>query len=131
MVVLVLFFFFKQKTAYEVRISDWSSDVCSSDLAGLEGGAIDDFLVPVAVRGVPEMLAKKAGIGEGAVADSLGATLGHAGAAHALVMLAAALESAQAGERILLASFGQGCDLLLFEVTAAIGSVKPRLGVSG
>src|SRR3546814_2940405 len=27
-------FFFKQKTAYEVRISDWSSDVCSSDLAG-------------------------------------------------------------------------------------------------
>src|SRR3546814_8207521 len=30
--VLVLFFFFKQKTAYELRISDWSSDVCSSDL---------------------------------------------------------------------------------------------------
>src|SRR3546814_1294915 len=29
----VLFFFFKQKTAYEMRISDWSSDVCSSDLA--------------------------------------------------------------------------------------------------
>src|SRR3546814_6305841 len=28
-----LFFFFKQKTAYEMRISDWSSDVCSSDLA--------------------------------------------------------------------------------------------------
>src|SRR3546814_8849902 len=27
------FFFFKQKTAYEMRISDWSSDVCSSDLA--------------------------------------------------------------------------------------------------
>src|SRR3546814_2655561 len=29
---LVYFFFFKQKTAYEMRISDWSSDVCSSDL---------------------------------------------------------------------------------------------------
>src|SRR3546814_2334125 len=28
------FFFFKQKTAYEMRISDWSSDVCSSDLPG-------------------------------------------------------------------------------------------------
>src|SRR3546814_10023208 len=28
----VMFFFFKQKTAYEMRISDWSSDVCSSDL---------------------------------------------------------------------------------------------------
>src|SRR3546814_2808071 len=33
-VVLCLFFFFKQKTAYEMRISDWSSDVCSSDLLG-------------------------------------------------------------------------------------------------
>src|SRR3546814_15764721 len=30
--VLFCFFFFKQKTAYEMRISDWSSDVCSSDL---------------------------------------------------------------------------------------------------
>src|SRR3546814_7966583 len=29
---VVVFFFFKQKTAYEMRISDWSSDVCSSDL---------------------------------------------------------------------------------------------------
>src|SRR3546814_2064409 len=29
---VVSFFFFKQKTAYEMRISDWSSDVCSSDL---------------------------------------------------------------------------------------------------
>src|SRR3546814_19473155 len=31
-----LFFFFKQKTAYEMRISDWSSDVCSSDLQLLD-----------------------------------------------------------------------------------------------
>src|SRR3546814_7598747 len=31
---LVYFVFFKQKTAYEMRISDWSSDVCSSDLLG-------------------------------------------------------------------------------------------------
>src|SRR3546814_952033 len=31
-VVFCCFFFFKQKTAYEMRISDWSSDVCSSDL---------------------------------------------------------------------------------------------------
>src|SRR3546814_2857997 len=30
--LMLLFFFFKQKTAYEMRISDWSSDVCSSDL---------------------------------------------------------------------------------------------------
>src|SRR3546814_6230904 len=34
--VFFLFFFFKQKTAYEMRISDWSSDVCSSDLEGYQ-----------------------------------------------------------------------------------------------
>src|SRR3546814_1749882 len=33
-IVYAYFFFFKQKTAYEMRISDWSSDVCSSDLCG-------------------------------------------------------------------------------------------------
>src|SRR3546814_5622628 len=37
------FFFFKQKTAYEMRISDWSSDVCSSDLLEL----------PIAEMGLP------------------------------------------------------------------------------
>src|SRR3546814_5155721 len=35
-----VFFFFKQKTAYEMRISDWSSDVCSSDLQ------IGDYIAP-------------------------------------------------------------------------------------
>src|SRR3546814_17499167 len=40
MVICVVLFFFKQKTAYEMRISDWSSDVCSSDLTrGGPGGS--------------------------------------------------------------------------------------------
>src|SRR3546814_1212960 len=37
MTYIICFFFFKQKTAYEMRISDWSSDVCSSDLARHRG----------------------------------------------------------------------------------------------
>src|SRR3546814_10053000 len=37
----VLFFFFKQKTAYEMRISDWSSDVCSSDLLSADLAHMD------------------------------------------------------------------------------------------
>src|SRR3546814_16923187 len=47
-----MFFFFKQKTAYEVRISDWSSDVCSSDLSEksetveLEGVFVQIGLLP-------------------------------------------------------------------------------------
>src|SRR3546814_1317362 len=41
-------FFFKQKTAYEMRISDWSSDVCSSDLPGHAGDTLGDFALGVA-----------------------------------------------------------------------------------
>src|SRR3546814_12770021 len=47
--MLVFFFFFKQKTAYELRISDWSSDVCSSDLAGAVLGADDSGELDVAI----------------------------------------------------------------------------------
>src|SRR3546814_2594919 len=42
-VCVVFFFFFKQKTAYEMRISDWSSDVCSSDLP-IEKKPLNHFL---------------------------------------------------------------------------------------
>src|SRR3546814_5922271 len=47
-VVPLFFFFFKQKTAYEMRISDWSSDVCSSDLE-FEGkrGLTDQHVEPI------------------------------------------------------------------------------------
>src|SRR3546814_5534774 len=42
---VIMFFLFKQKTAYELRISDWSSDVCSSDLArdalGIDEGVVE------------------------------------------------------------------------------------------
>src|SRR3546814_1687749 len=55
--MLLVFFFFKQKTAYEMRISDWSSDVCSSDLAaraaiGFVGGLVDDVAQVVEAAGV-------------------------------------------------------------------------------
>src|SRR3546814_5648406 len=50
MYVCLFFFLFKQKTAYEMRISDWSSDVCSSDL-GLAGRAFHAPLI-AAVAGL-------------------------------------------------------------------------------
>src|SRR3546814_8897620 len=53
MLIYSLFFLFKQKTAYEMRISDWSSDVCSSDL-----GAIS-FLSPCVLPLVPGITAEK------------------------------------------------------------------------
>src|SRR3546814_18983620 len=54
--LLFVVFFFKQKTAYEMRISDWSSDVCSSDLTSVENiyavGDVTDRinLTPVAIQ---------------------------------------------------------------------------------
>src|SRR3546814_15264308 len=56
-VCCVYFFFFKQKTAYEMRISDWSSDVCSSDLFARPvtrkrpGESLDSNRTPSAKRG--------------------------------------------------------------------------------
>src|SRR3546814_9837767 len=53
-----MFFFFNQKTAYEMRISDWSSDVCSSDL---KEGATTCLSVnlPVALAAAPTYLARQ------------------------------------------------------------------------
>src|SRR3546814_20969725 len=50
MALLVIFFCFKQKTAYEMRISDWSSDVCSSDLRARELAATIASRAPIAAE---------------------------------------------------------------------------------
>jgi len=98
---------------------------------GVKPEAVDRALIAAPVRGIPESLAKRCGIRAEAVADSMAASVGDAGAAHPLLMLAAALEVAEPGETVLVASFGQGADVLLFETTEAITRVRPRLGVSG
>src|SRR3546814_7853563 len=55
---LLIFFFFKQKTAYEMRISDWSSDVCSSDLKDVVRHANSCFFTMVSVNenGEPQIV---------------------------------------------------------------------------
>src|SRR3546814_5193810 len=64
----VFFFFFKQKTAYEMRISDWSSDVCSSDLLapGVHAEAqLVRGLVGLPLRvGVPERRSEERRVGK-------------------------------------------------------------------
>src|SRR3546814_8090346 len=66
-----MFFFFKQKTAYEMRISDWSSDVCSSDLTSPHGvHAFEHGSVGASSRlGAPE---SPSGTVDAAVGVSLG-----------------------------------------------------------
>src|SRR3546814_13185880 len=63
--VVLLFFFFKQKTAYEMRISDWSSDVCSSDLGiatGLSPGC-ECIRVPATAQRLVEIDQGERGVG--------------------------------------------------------------------
>ena len=98
---------------------------------GVEGAAIDRFIVPLTARGVGDGLARKAGIAPAALVDPLAAKVGETGVAHPLLLLASALETARPGEKVLLVGFGQGVDILLFETTAALSALPPRRGVAG
>src|SRR3546814_1246562 len=67
MALLCFFLFFKQKTAYEMRISDWSSDVCSSDLhAMLRVTKLTDYatVVLTVLASEPDVVASAAGLAE-------------------------------------------------------------------
>ena len=98
---------------------------------GTQAGDIDVLIVATAQRRVPKSVAKTLNISEDRLADSLIEDCGYAGAAHPLLMLAHTLQSAEPGQKILLTSFGQGCDALLFEATDTVGSLSPARGVTG
>ncbi|MDX2232903.1 MAG: 3-oxoacyl-[acyl-carrier-protein] synthase III C-terminal domain-containing protein [Hyphomonadaceae bacterium] len=101
------------------------------DNAKVKPEAVDTFILPSVFKGVAESVAKKLGIRPEAVRDNLAAQVGEAGCAHALVMLAHALESAKAGQVIVVAQFGQGCEVSVFRVTDRIADWRPTRGVSG
>src|SRR3546814_12927167 len=88
------------------------------------------FAAAIPAKGAAGALAAKAGIAAEAVVDDLAANLGFAGCAHPLLMLAAALERAKAGEKILVLGFGQGADALLLEATGAAGQAAPGGGLT-
>jgi len=98
------------------------------------GIAITDFtkvVYPCYFGGARKSLNKKLGFAPEAVVDNLQASVGDTGTAHPLLMLAGALETAQPGDKVLLVSYGSGCDALCFEVTDAIKKLAPRRAVSG
>jgi len=63
--------------------------------------------------------------------DPMFTTVGSTGAAHALMVLIAALEEAEPGDRILLANYGNGADAFVLQVTDHIGSIKRGRGIAG
>jgi len=72
---------------------------------------------------------KRLGFKPAQVQDPLLSTMGNAGAAQAFVMLTSALEEAKAGDRLLLANYGDGCDLLILRATELIEKRKVQGGL--
>jgi len=80
-----------------------------------------DATLPRAAAGLPAALQLK----PEQLADPLATSVGRAGAAHAGLLLARALDAAKPGDRILVASLADGCDALVLEVTDHIADARP------
>jgi 3-hydroxy-3-methylglutaryl CoA synthase len=98
--------------------------------ASLTLGNIRHFVMPSMLKGAADAVAKKLGF-EGQVAPGLEDGVGYSGSAHALLMLAATLETAKPGELILLIGFGQGVDALILEVGEGVTAARRGRSVSG
>ena len=101
---------------YDVKIEDFAKIVLACPVAGAMKG------LTKAIGATPQQMQ-----------DTMMAEVGDTGAALPLMMLAAALEEAKAGDKILVASYGSGSDALWFEVTEKITEARKgcRKGVSG
>ncbi|MEQ9519896.1 MAG: 3-oxoacyl-[acyl-carrier-protein] synthase III C-terminal domain-containing protein [Parvibaculum sp.] len=98
---------------------------------GISASEITHFVMPCTFPKLGEKLAKASGVEQAEVTDTLSTNCGETGAAHALVMLVHALQTAKPGDKLLLVSFGGGCDALVFEVTDLISSMADRRGITG
>jgi len=98
------------------------------------GMRISDFakvIYPCHYTAARKEINKMLGIAGEKDQNNLQAEIGETGTPHALIMLAAALETAAPGDKLLLIGFGSGCDVLAFEATDRIRNFKPGKGISG
>nr|MBL0715661.1 OB-fold domain-containing protein [Desulfobacterales bacterium] len=98
---------------------------------GMTAADVDRLVYPCFFRAAHRKIAGELGIAPEKVIDNLHEVCGETGTAHPFLMMAAALEEARPGDRIVMAGFGQGCNALCFEVTAAIADLPPRNGFKG
>jgi len=96
----------------------------------LKPADFDRIIYPSYYGGARKKINARLEVEQDKVQDNMAETVGDTGAAHPLLMLAAALEEAQPGQKILLVSYGSGCDALWFEVTDNIKKVREGRGVS-
>lgn len=98
---------------------------------GVELGDVAKVVFPCEFARAHSGIAKRLGLKPEQVQDPMMMVMGDTGAAHPLVMLTAALQTANPGDKIVLASYGQGSDALLFEVTDRITDVTQPRGIAG
>jgi len=91
----------------------------------------DKVVYPCHYAAARRQLNKQLGITSEMEQAYLQSEIGESGTPHAMLMLVNALENASPGDKILLVSFGSGCDVLHFEVTPDINDLSPRNGVIG
>jgi 3-hydroxy-3-methylglutaryl CoA synthase/NAD(P)-dependent dehydrogenase (short-subunit alcohol dehydrogenase family)/putative sterol carrier protein len=84
---------------------------------------VSKLVYPCFFKAEHNNIAKKLGATKDQVVDNLHEVCGETGCAHPLLLLAKALDDAKPGDKILMASFGQGCNALMFEVTENITKI--------
>jgi 3-hydroxy-3-methylglutaryl CoA synthase len=97
--------------------------------AGIAAAAVSKAVLYAPDARSLQVAARAAGFAPAQVQDGLFGRLGNTGAAFAPMLLVAALEEAAAGDRILLASYGDGADACLFRVTDRIATLRDRRGM--
>jgi 3-hydroxy-3-methylglutaryl CoA synthase len=115
-------------TGYSAILADAMSGVMSR--CNLQAGdfAKAVYYSPLDVR-AHTRLARTLGFDPAQVQDPMFMTVGNTGTALAMMMLVAALEEAKAGDKILFASYGNGADAFVLEVTGAIEKARDRRGI--
>lgn len=91
----------------------------------------DQIVYPCYYGGARKKLGKKLGLEPDKVMDNLQKVVGDTGTAHSLVMFCKALEQAKPGDKLLVISYGNGCDAMSFEVTENITKLPWRRGING
>ncbi|OGO00720.1 MAG: hypothetical protein A2Y59_04010 [Chloroflexi bacterium RBG_13_52_14] len=90
---------------------------------------IAKVVYPCIYIGAHASIGKKLGFGPGQIQNHLFTEIGHTGTAYPLMILVAALEDAKPGDKIIVASYGNGSDAVLLQVTKEIEKVKERRGI--
>lgn len=92
---------------------------------------IQKAVIPAPDARTHRNIIRRLGFRPGQAQDPLIATVGYCGAAQPLMMLVAALEEASPGDRILVAAYGDGADVFIFQVTEEIKQLEERKGIKG